>query len=68
MTLNEWAASVEADYRDIARWLDVHETTAWRWIRHITIPNARAIMLIENMTEGAVTMQDWHPENAREED
>jgi DNA-binding transcriptional regulator YdaS (Cro superfamily) len=67
MTLQEWAKKVAMSDATIARELGVAASTVWRWRKGIVLPSAWACAELEQLTEGAVTLQDFYPHNAREE-
>ncbi len=68
MTLNDWIHHTGATTGQVARALGVHRATVWRWIRDGRTPGMTHIRQIERLTEGAVTLEDWDHQRAKEDE
>lgn len=59
MKLNKWIKLVRTSNRQLAKKLDVSSTTVSRWVKSKRFPKVGELILIEQITEGAVTANDF---------
>ena len=70
MRLDKWITLVRTSNRQLAKKLNVSSTTVSRWIKSKRFPKVSELILIERITEGAVTANDfvnqWQNKNVSE--